>query len=696
MSTKQMAQQLAALLVCSVLAATASYIRADEPPSRNVDVLLSNRDFSVSPGRDFFQYANGTWFARNPIPAGEARWGIAGLVRNQLDETLRGINETAASSPRDGEERLIGDFWASAMDENKLEESGLRPLAPELARIASVKNQAAALDVAFELIRLNVPVLVGMSVDPDRRDSRTNIFYFTQVPLGLPNRDYYLRTDADIAHVRSQYVEYIQSTLRLTAGTASNLASRAAQVLQFETGLAEASRSLAELRDPQKNYNRMTATELTRNHTPSIHWKQQIRAWGASPHFIAVGQPEYFDTLEHLLKQVPLDVLKDYLRFHLIVAYAPYLSPAIETDHFQMYGRTLNGQQALQPRWKRVLLVEDDSTMQNLAGFGVINPIGMLVGKRYVAQHFPAVAKQRYTAMLLNMRETYAERIGRLDWLTDSTRREALTKLAKLGYKVGNPDRWPDYSKLSIARGSYCENMMSIARWAFDQRVLQVGRAVDPNEWRITPQTFDAYYMQTKNEIAVPAANFVVPGMEDSQVDDALAYGYVGSLLGHEITHGFDAAGRRYDAEGNLRDWWSETDSQQFEQRARMLVDQFDAYEPLPGLHINGKATLGENIADLGGLVIALESFKRTDQFKGGAAIGGLSPLQRFLLAYALGWMSEQREEALRNILLSDVHSPAKWRVNGALSNLDEFYSAFDINADAPMWRPPERRARIW
>lgn len=422
----------------------------------------------------------------------------------------------------------------------------------------------------------------------------------------------------------------------------------------------------------------MTLADVRRKETPSIAWDDQLGAWNLHPSFVIVGQPEFFSGLEALLKKTPVPVLRDYLRFHLISKYAAYLSKEIDHEDFSFYHRVLSGQKEPRPRWKRVLDGED-------AG------MGMVLGRIFVKDYFPESVKKRYSDLVEAIRTAYSERIDRLDWMSDATRTKAHQKLAAVTKKVGYPDKWKNYSALVIGQSSYCDNMMSAARWRFDDMLSKFGKPVDRSEWTMTPQTYNAYYNPSNNEIVLPAAIFEIPGMKDSQVDDAIVYGYVGaSTIGHEITHGFDDEGRQYDAAGNLAEWWTNEDAAKFQKRAKVMVKQFNAYEPLPGLHINGKASLGENIADYGGLLLGLDAFKKTDQYKEGEKIAGLTPLQRYFLGYALGWLDERREELLRRELLSDVHAPPKWRVIGPLANMPEFYEAFGLK---PRRGP---RVEIW
>ncbi len=454
--------------------------------------------------------------------------------------------------------------------------------------------------------------------------------------------------------------------------------------MKFETALAKSSRQLAELNDPDKNYHRLTPAALTANYTPSIDWNARLAAWNLHPDFVIVGQPEFFASVEQLLHHTPVPVLRDYLRVHLLDAYAATLSKPFDQEQFRFYGQVLSGKQQQRERWKRVLDAEGEA-------------MGLMLGKIFVQDYFPAATKKRYVDLVEAIRAAYHERIAALPWMSAPTKAKAQLKLAAITAKVGYPDKWKDYSALVIGRDSYCENMKNAARWRFNDQFGKYGKPVDRSEWDMTPQTYNAYYTPNNNEIVLPAAAFTIPGTPDAQVDDAVIYGYVAAgTIGHEITHGFDDSGRKFDAAGNLSDWWTAEDAKAFQKRADGLAKQFDRYEPLPGLHINGEATLGENIADYGGVLLGLDAFKKTEQYRKGESIGGLTPLQRYFLGYALGWMMAQREETLRAQLLSDVHAPAKWRVIVPLSNVPEFYEAFGIKAGQPMWRPESERVQIW
>ncbi len=521
--------------------------------------------------------------------------------------------------------------------------------------------------------------------------------------LGLPDRDFYIKDEKSIAHIRDEYVAHLGRELKQLGEDDAASAKSAAAIMAFETALAKASRPLDALRDPVKNYNKMSPADITSRHTPSIRWSDRLDAWKLHTSTVVVGQPEFFTAMDALIHSTPVPVLKDYLRAQLVSTYAPSLGKTFDDETFQFYGQVLSGQKEQRPRWKRVLDAEDTA-------------MGMILGRRFVQQYFPEAAKKRYSDMVEAIRTAYRGRIDRLDWMSDATKAKARHKLAAVTKKVGYPDKWKDYSALVVSRNSYCQNLMNAAEWRFNDGVTKFGKPVDRTEWDMTPQTYNAYYNPSNNEIVLPAAIFAVPGVTDSDLDDAVVFGYAGaSTIGHELTHGFDDEGRQFDATGNLTDWWMPEDARKFNARAEVMVkqfdayeplpglhingkaslgeniaEQFDAYEPLPGLHINGKASLGENIADYGGVLLGLDAFKTTEQYKAGASIGGLTPMQRYFLGYALGWLTQERDARLRRALLSDVHAPAKWRVLGPLANLPEFYDAFGVKPSVQprsMWR---------
>jgi putative endopeptidase len=650
------------------------------------DILAANMDATVDPAKDFFAYANGGWIARHPIPADEPSWGLGNLVREELYGKLRTINETAAKAkaPAQSDEQKIGDFWTVGMDAAKADALGLAPLRQELAQIDAIKTLDDVIDVSFSFRRIGLTPFCDVGVAQDEKQSEVMSVHLMQGGLGLPERDFYFNREPGIVHIRKEYVAHLGRQFALLGRSEREAAAAAERIMKFETALAKASRKLEELRDPEKNYNRLTPAQLTARHTPLVDWNRKLAGLSLQPEYVVVGQPEFFTALNRQLKKTPVPVLQDYLRVQLLGAYAEYLGKAWDEEAFSFAGKVLAGQTEQRPRWKRVLDAEGGA-------------MGMILGRQFVAEYFPAGTKQRYAKLVEAIRAAYRERLDRLDWMNEATKLKAREKLERITAKVGYPDRWKDYSTLRIGTNSYCENMMNACRWQFQDMIGKFGKPVDRSEWDMTPQTYNAYYQAANNEIVLPAAMFTVPGFRDEQLDDALVYGYAAaSTIGHEITHGFDDEGRRFDGAGNLTNWWTAHDAAQFQKSAAALVAQFNAYKPLPGLAINGQASLGENLADYGGLLLGLEAFKKTEQYRKGEKIAGLTPLQRFFLGYALSWAFHEREENLRNHLLSDVHAPAKWRVIGPLSNIPEFHEAFGVKPGAPMWRAPEARVKVW
>jgi len=674
---------LAAALTAACGSSAPPPAQAPTPPP---DPVAANRDLSVNPGDDFFTYANGAWLKAHPIPASESSWGIGNAVQEEIYARLRTISEDSAkaAAAAGSDQQKIGDFWATAMDEAKGDQLGVTPLKPLLDRIDAIHDAAGAIDVAFDLRPIGVSAFFGVGVSQDEKASDVMAVHLSQGGLGLPDRDFYLNPEKSIAHIRDEYVAHLGRLFALLGEDEATSKQQAAAVMAFETALAKASRPLDALRDPVKNYNKMSPADVASRYTPAIHWSERLDAWKLHTGTVVVGQPEYFGAMNGLVTHAPAPVLKDYLRARLVTTYAPSLGKTFDTENFTFFGQVLSGQKEQRPRWKRVLDAEDQA-------------MGMVLGRLFVAQYFPEAAKKRYSDMVEAIRTAYGARIDRLDWMSAATKAKAHEKLAAVTKKVGYPDKWKDYSALVVSRNSYCENQMNAARWRFNDGVSKFGKPVDRTEWDMTPQTYNAYYNPSNNEIVLPAAIFAVPDVADADLDDAVAYGYAGaSTIGHELTHGFDDEGRQFDAKGNLTDWWTPEDAKKFDARADVMVKEFNAYEPLPGLHINGKAALGENIADYGGILLGIDAFKTTEEYKAGKSINGLTPMQRYFLGYALGWLSQEKDERLRRALLSDVHAPAKWRVLGPLSNSQEFFDAFGVKPGQAMWREPKDRVSIW
>ncbi|KAA9331415.1 M13 family metallopeptidase [Hymenobacter busanensis] len=650
------------------------------------DLLQANLDTTVRPGDDFFTYANGAWLKQHPIPASESSWGIGKEVQNEIYARLRAINEEAAvaHAAAGTNQQKIGDFWAAGMDSVSIDKQGIAPLKPELDRVAAMRT---AQDVQAEIARLKVlgvNALFGSYVGQDAKNSDKMALQLWQGGLGLPNRDYYFNKDARTSNIRKEYVKHVANMLALAGQTPAEAAANSARVMQLETTLAKSSRKLEDLRDPYANYHKMSVAELGKL-TPGLDWHAWLGQMElAKADTAIVGQPEFYQTAGQLLKTASVDDWKAYLQWHLVNTFASELSKPLDNEHFHFYGTILQGQKEQRARWKRVLDNEEDA-------------MGEMLGQLFVKEYFKPATKERYEKMVQNVMASFEEHIQQLDWMSDSTKQKALVKLHKITPKVGYPNKWRDYSTLTIGRDSYAQNVMRANQWAYRYNISKLGKPVDRTEWDMTPQTYNAYYNPSNNEIVLPAAIFAIPGLRDEDADDAIVYGYGGaSTIGHELTHGFDDEGSQFDEKGNLRNWWTKQDRKQFQQRVNQIVRQFNSYKVLDSLHINGKATAGENIADLGGIVIALDAFKKTDQYKKGEKIGGLTPTQRYFLGYALGWQNHQRDEVLAQRVLTDVHSPANLRVNGPFADVPEFYKTFDVQPTAKLYRPDSARVTIW
>ena len=649
------------------------------------DILVANLDSLTRPSEDFFQYANGGWIKRNPIPPEQSSWGIGNLVFEENLARTREISEEAAKSgaATGSNEQKIGDFWSSGMDSAKIEADGLKHLQLYLDKVNAITDVRSLVATISELKKLGSSTLFADFVTQDDKNSEMMTYKLWQGGIGLPEREYYFKADSATKNIRNEYVKYIAKMLQMAGDDSIAAAKTANDILAMETKLAQASRKLADLRDPYANYNKMAIADLGKM-SSSIDWSFFLTASGVkSIDSVIVGQPEFFKALETTLKTTPINVWKSYVRFNLLSDFAGALPDRFGITAFN-FGKLFSGAKERRPRWKRVMQSEE-------------NAMGELLGQLYVKKYFNEAAKKRYSDLVEAIREALKERITQLTWMSDNTKQKAYAKLAAITKKVGYPDKWKDYAAMTIGKESYLQNVMNANLWQHNFDFNKLGKPVDRTEWGMTPQTWNAYYNPSNNEIVLPAGIFTVPGFTDEELDDALVYGYAGaSTIGHEITHGFDDEGRQYDAKGNLVSWWTKKDEDEFKKRAEVIIKQFDEYEPLPGYHINGRATTGENIADLGGILIGLDAFKKTQQYKEGKVINGLTPLQRYFLGYALSWQFHFREESQRNRLLTDVHSPAKYRVNGPMVDVDEFFEAFNIKPGDKMYRPDSLRVKIW
>ena len=654
-------------------------------PTIKPDLVSINLDTTISPSQDFFEYANGGWIKNNPIPAEQSSWGIANLVIEENMKRLREISDkAAASNDKEGSSnQMIGDFWSTAMDTLKIEKEGLNPIKPLLEKINAIKDVNSLVATVAELKKIGSSTLFDDGVGQDAKHSDVMAYQLSQGGIGLPEREYYFKNDSTTINIRNQYQQYITTILTMSGEKEADATTAAKNILQLETKLATASRKIEDLRDPYKNYNKMAISDLGKM-SGNIDWSNYLTNIGIkSKDSVIVGQPEFFTTLNALLKSTPIADWKSYVKFNLISDMAAVLPDAYGKVSFN-YNKLFSGAKERRPRWKRMIQMEEDA-------------MGEMLGQLYVKEFFNETAKKRYTEMVDAIKDALKDRIGKLTWMSDSTKEKAYVKLATIKSKVGYPEKWKDFSSMKIGKESMAKNYMNSRLWWHNYEYNKLGKPVDRDEWDMYPQTYNAYYNPSNNEIVLPAGIFTVPGYRDEELDDAVVYGYGGaSTIGHEITHGFDDEGRQFDEKGNLVSWWKKTDEEAFNKKSEVMVNQFNEFEPVKGYHINGKATLGENIADLGGILLGIEAFKKTTQYKEDKKISNLTPMQRYFLGYALGWLGHTREEQLKNRLMTDVHSPAKYRVNGPFADVDEFYSTFNIKPGSPMYRADSLRVRIW
>ena len=651
-----------------------------------IDPVYTDRDTTVKPGDDFFTYANGGWLKKNPIPPAYSNWGIGNLVDEEIRNRLKTINDDAlkANAPKGSDTQKIGDFYYSGMDTVSIEKQGLSPLKPELDKIAAIKDLQGLVDEFAHLETIGVETPIGVGVEQDEKNSAKMMLTLGQDGIGLPIRDYYYNTDPHSTTIRNDYQQKHLPTLFKLAGLGdADVAVAVKSTYAIEKSLADSSRKLEDLRDPYHNYNKMPLAGLS-NLAPAIDWKTTFTEMDyKNVDSVIVGQPEYYRALNKALKTYTIPQWKNYLLKNLVSEYSTELSKPFDQENFRFYGMVLYGSKTQLPRWKRVLDKEN-------------RLMGEVLGKIFVKDYFPEKTKERYVELVKNMRASFKGRIEKLDWMSDKTKQKAYYKLSKLIPKVGYPDKWKDFSSLTIDRGPYALNVIRCNNFWHRYEAAKLGKPVDRAEWDMTPQTYNAYYNPSNNEIVLPAAQFIIPGLKDDDIDDAVVYGYAAaSTIGHEMTHGFDDQGRQFDEKGNLKEWWLPQDSVKFTQRAQKLINQFSGYV-VYGLHVNGKATQGENIADLGGIVIGIDAFKKTDQYKEGKTINGLTPMQRFFLGYSLGWLYQSRKEAVMSQVMTDVHSPEFLRVNGPFTDVDEFYTAFHIKKGDKMWLDPDKRVKIW
>lgn len=650
------------------------------------DPLITNRDTTINPAEDFFNYANNGWFKKNPILPSDSNNGIMRTVIDTINGQIKSICENSAkdeSAAKGSNKQKIGDFYASGMDTIAIEKQGLSALNTEIKKINEIKDITGLINTIAHLQTVEVESAFSFYVSQDDKISTKYALFFGQGGLGMKQRDYYLDSDKRNVEIRTAYLSHLKTMMQFTGEDETVAAKSAATIMKLETELAKSSRKLEALRDPIKNYNKLSVDQFNAI-TPDIDWKKVLPILGiAKADSVIVGQPEFFKALNTTIKNYTIQDWKTYLKWSLVNAYAPFLTSAIEKQNFKFYYTTMNGVSTQKPRWKRVVEQTDQS-------------LGELVGQVYVADYMPKGVKEKLQEIGNNIRDVFASHIKKLDWMSEPTKQKALYKLSKMVMKLGYPDKWKDMSQLAVDRKSYCGNVMSANIWDYKFMINKYGKPVDRNEWIMQPQTYNAYYNPSNNEIVIPACNIIVPGYEGRLPDDAILYGIIGgSFFGHEITHGFDDQGSQYDEKGNLNNWWTAEDLKKFKAKTQLIVDQYNKFTIL-GKHVNGEATQGENIADLGGVIMGYEAFQKTKQFKDKEKISGLTPDQRYFLAYAYSWMINRRDESKINQIMTDVHAPEQFRVNGPLSNIPEFHKAFNVKKGDKMYQPDSLRVVIW
>ena len=646
---------------------------------------LANMDTTVAAGTDFFRYACGGWNDAHPLTAEYSRYGTFDLLFDNSQKQLRELIEGLAAqknNPAGSAAQKIGDLYNMAMDSVTLNKQGAEPVKAMLGKIAALKDKSEIIPMMTEMAHIGIGTYFHSYVYADPKNSSLNIFQMGQGGINLGEKEYYLDNDSITQNIREQYKVYIGKLFQLAGFTEAEAQQKVADVMEIETAIAKASRSATELRDPEANYHKMSFDELKKT-IPGIDWDAYVKGLGIqAPAELNVEQVEPIQEVARLMNTLPLSKHVSYLEYNLLDAAASCLSDDFVAARFDFYGKVLSGRQVNQPRWKRAVN-------------SVNGMLGELVGEMYVEKYFPAAAKERMVKLVKNLQVALGQRIDAQDWMSDSTKVKAHEKLDAFHVKVGYPDKWKDYSKLDIKKDSYWANVCRASEWSFNDMYSRLGKPVDKDEWLMTPQTVNAYYNPSTNEICFPAA-ILQPPFFNMEADDAANYGAIGVVIGHEMTHGFDDQGRQFDKNGNLTDWWAPGDADRFKERAQVMVDFFNNIEVLSGLHGNGELTLGENLADHGGLNVAFLAFQNATKDAPLGVVDGFTPEQRFFLAYATLWAGNIRDEQIRVYTKSDPHSLGKWRVNGALPHIQAWYDAFHITPSDPLYVAPEKRVNVW
>lgn len=668
-----------AALSLSVAACT-----TEKPMESKID--LANLDKTAKPGNDFYQFATGGWNKSHPLTDEYARYGqFDALAENNREQLKELVLEQAAKENEEGSNaQKIGDLYNLAMDSTRRNELGCSPIKPILEQIAAIKDKKEILPLSATLIRDGVSGFFYTGVGADIMDSDNNLLMLYQGGLSLPGKEYYFDTDEATENIRKKFSEHVVKMFQLCGFSKEDADKNMIAVVKIEKRIAEKSFNNVEQRDPAKNYHKMSYDELKAQY-PDIDWDTYFANLKITDvKEINVSQLEPIAEVSKLIKELPLSELIAYMQWNVINSASNVLSDEIEEQNFDFYGRTLSGKQAQQPRWKRAL--------------GTVNgALGEVIGELYVAKYFPPAAKERMVQLVKNLQTALGERIDAQEWMSDSTKLAAHEKLNTFSVKIGYPDKWKDYSKLTINPSlSYAENSRNIARFSWDDHIeRKLNKPVDKDEWHMTPQTVNAYYNPTTNEICFPAGILQYPFF-DMNADDAFNYGAIGVVIGHEMTHGFDDKGRLFDKDGNFKEWWTAKDAESFTERTKVIIDYFNSIEVLPGLKANGELTVGENIADHGGLTISMQAFRNATKGKVLPVIDGFTPEQRFYLAYSNVWAGNIRDEEIRNRTKNDPHSLGRWRVNGTLPHIDDWYTAFGITENDSLYIPKEKRLNIW
>lgn len=667
------------------VAAVANAKGPKAPAKDNNFIDRANMDNAVRPGDNFFQYANGAWLKSNPVPGDQTRWGSFNILAENNLKRLHEILETSAktkNAPKGSAVQKVGDFYRTGMDSVAIEKAGISPIKPILDRIDRVKNVDELIAVITWEHTQGLGPLFGFGISPDDKDVSKEICQFGPGGLGMPGKEYYFDKDARTTGVRDAYKQYIPKMLVLMGENEATAKKDGEDIYNLELALASAWLTRVEMRDPIALYNKYDIKGINAV-TPGLDWNKIMSGLMVKGEdSLIVSTPKFYAEVGRQLTATPLATWKKYLKYQLTNSMSSYLSDRFNKTRFEFYGSKMRGQKVQSPRWKRVLNEVDGS-------------IGDLLGQLYVEKYFKPEAKRRMMELLNNLQGAYSSRINNLDWMGADTKQKALTKLNAIVKKIGYPDKWKDYSSVTIVSNDYVKNILAAAEWEYKYELNKLGKPVDRSEWGMTPPTVNAYYNPAFNEIVFPAGILQFPFF-DAEADDAVNYGGIGAVIGHEITHGFDDQGRLYDATGNLSNWWTSTDSANFMNRADIVVTQFDKVIVIDTLHANGSLTEGENLADLGGINIAYEAFKKTAQGRSNDKINGFTPDQRFFLSWAQVWRANTTPEELANRLKTDPHSPSELRCNLPVSNMEAWYKAFDIKPTDKMYRPANERARVW